>query len=446
MAAGAVHPIEDHGLGNTSYLVEAGRGLAFCVDPPRETSRHRELAGELGLRIAASLETHLHADFVSGARELSESVGAEVIAPSQSRLRYRHRAACDDRPVAIGDVLVRPLGTPGHTPEHLSYVLCAGGEATAAFTGGSLIFGGAARTDLISPDRTEGLARAQFGSLRRIAALPAATALYPTHGQGSFCSAGPAAARAGTIGDELAANPLLRIADEEAFVRALTAGFGSFPPYFLELRAVNREPTLTSALERPRAMPPDDVAAWMRRGARLVDCRDLDAWASGHPAGSVSIVMRPAFASWLGWVVGFGSPLILLAEPRDVPEAVRQARGIGYDAVLGWIDGGIDAWREAGLPVVATDLVAADEALARASRGSTLLDIRQAAEVASRPVNGALHVELGDVIAGAVPPSDDVVCFCGHGERGATAASILERIGVRAAVLLGGPADLEDAR
>ena len=271
------------------------------------------------------------------------------------------------------------------------------------------------------------------------ARLPGSTALWPTHGAGSFCAAAPGQAPSGTIADELAANPLLRIDDEETFVRTLRAGFGSFPPYFLRLRDVNRDPALLGDLEPPQPLDPEAAHSLVAAGAWLVDARPIHAWARRHPHGAVSIELRPAFASWLGWVIPFGAPIVLLVDDADRAEAVRLARRIGYDRVLGWIEGGIDAWTRRRPPHAMHR--------ARPTRLEPAVGSRTArrwstsaktAELDAARIPDAVHLELGDIIAGRTPYADEAVLFCGHGERSATAASLLERRGLRTVNLVGG--------
>ena len=437
-SAGAVHALPDEALGNTSYLVELGGGLAASVDPRRDIDGHLELADRLGLRIVAGLETHLHADFVSGSRELAERTGADVYAARDAFLEYGHRALADGDEISLGDVAVEAWGTPGHTPEHLSYLVIVDGTPAAVFSGGSLIRGGAARTDLVDAADTDRWSREQFRSVQRLSRLPGSTALWPTHGAGSFCAAAPGQAPAGTIGDELAANPLLRIDDEDAFIRALQAGFGSFPPYFLRLRDLNRRPALLGELALPQPLDPETAQSLVTEGAWLVDARPIQAWAALHPRGAVSIELRPAFASWLGWVIPFGAPIVLLVGEADRAEAVRLARRIGYDRVLGWIAGGIDAWTAADLPTQSTDETDALGARRRMASGAALVDVRQTAELNKARIPDAVHIELGDIIAGRTPDANEAVVFCGHGERSATAASLLERRRIKAVNLVGG--------
>lgn len=247
-----VHPVADAALGNTSYVVDVGKGVAVVVDPRRDVDDYLAEAERHGLRIGATFETHLHADFVTGSLELAEATGAEIVGPAGAEAAFPYRGVGEGEAIRFGDVELRALATPGHTPEHLAYQVTADDGPGGVFTGGSLIVGGVARTDLVAPDRTEELARAQFHSLQRLATLPDATPIWPTHGAGSFCSTGPAAAGHTTIGAERSGNPLMVLDDEDEFVRRLVGGYGSFPAYFLRLRDVNRRgPRLVSDLAAP---------------------------------------------------------------------------------------------------------------------------------------------------------------------------------------------------
>ncbi len=224
----------------------------------------------------------------------------------------RRRAAASSRTpglrdgdeLDLGGLRLRALATPGHTPEHVAFLLLDGEVPVGVFTGGSLLVGSAARTDLVDPDRTVELARAQYASLQRLLALPDGTAVWPTHGAGSFCSAPPGAERTTTIGREKATNPLLAGADEDAFVARLLAGLGSYPPYFARLGEVNRRGP--SVVSEPVALAAVDVEAaqsLIARGGQVVDVRPIGDYAAGHMPGSVSIPLRDAFATWLGWLI-----------------------------------------------------------------------------------------------------------------------------------------------
>ena len=233
MSAPEIVALVDEGLGNSSYLVDLGDGRAMVVDPSRAPGPYLGEAARRGLRIDMALETHLHADFLSGSRELAAH-GARVVAASAAGLEHPHHGLADGERMDLGGLTLEALATPGHTPEHLAYLLRDGNRPVALFSGGSLLVGAVARTDLISPDRTEEMARSLWRSIQQsLLSLPDDLAVYPTHGAGSFCSVAPGGERVTTIGLERHTNPLLTAADEDTFVTRLVSGFGTFPPYFL---------------------------------------------------------------------------------------------------------------------------------------------------------------------------------------------------------------------
>jgi glyoxylase-like metal-dependent hydrolase (beta-lactamase superfamily II)/rhodanese-related sulfurtransferase len=425
--------VEDEALGNTAYVVDVGDGAAVVVDPRRDVSEYLECAGRLGCQIVAVLETHLHADFVGGAKELGRRAGATVYAAGAADLLFDHVRVAPGETITIGAAQFDVIATPGHTPEHLAY-LARLPEGLRLFSGGSLITGGAGRTDLTGDARTDELARAQFASVRRLGAYPDDTLLCPTHGAGSFCSAGPADSGFQTLGEQRENNPLLRIEEEGDFVARLRAGSGTHPSYFTHLREVNRAGApLVAELAPIPELPAHEAAAAAAAGAWVIDGRPVQRWARAHPRNSVSIQVRAAFASWLGWVVPFGEPMVLVLDRSQVDEAVRLARRIGYDRILGWLE--FDPWKAAALPVSSVKTVTAAQA---ADRGDLLLDVRQLQEFEAEHVAGATHIELGDLIAGVLPDAAAVTTYCGHGERSATAASLLARRGVQAVNLRGG--------
>ncbi|HEX2076020.1 MAG TPA: MBL fold metallo-hydrolase, partial [Geodermatophilus sp.] len=378
-----VMPLVDVGLGNSTYLVEIGDGRALVVDAGRDLRGVREAAGRRGLRIAFAADTHLHADFLTGALQLAADEGTRVVAAARGRREFDHLGLDDGDEVDLGGLRLRALYTPGHTDEHLSYELLDGGTSVGVFTGGSLIVGSAARTDLLGPERTEELTRAQYRSLRRLAALDDDVAVWPTHGAGSFCSAPAGDRRITTIGREKAGNPLLGAPDEDAFVAALLASLGSYPAYFAELAEINRRgPALldTRSAGRLARLPVSTVDRRRQEGAAVVDVRPVAAHAAGHVPGALSIPLRPAFAVWLGWLVPRGTPLVVVRDDDQDPEEIAwQAHKIGYDDLLGELDGGMPAWTAAGHPASRTALVPAGQLDAALDSGHVdLLDVRQA--------------------------------------------------------------------
>lgn len=347
------------------------------------------------------------------------------------------------RPVDPGDsvqiaagVELRAIATPGHTPDHLAYLLVANGEPEALFSGGSLMVGAVGRTDLLGDEHREELAHALFRALRaEILTLPDDLPVYPTHGAGSFCSAPAGASRTSTIGIERATNPLLRIDDEDQFVATLVSGLGSFPSYFRELPEINRRgPRLYPGVPALDRLDLKTVRARLADGAVLVDARSISAFAQAHPLGAISIEHRPVFASWLGWLVALDQPVVfVLDDATDRVDLVRQCLTIGHEAILGELDGGFATWADAGLPVGSIPLVDPTDMAA------TVVDVRQDPEWAAGHLPDAIHVELGDLDDAALPGSP-ITVMCGHGERAMTAASLLEATGhTDVSVLAGGP-------
>jgi rhodanese-related sulfurtransferase len=433
-------PLVDEGLGNTAYLVDLGDGRALVVDVSRDLRAVHEAAAKRRLTVAFAADTHLHADFLSGARQLATKGHAQVLASAAGHREFTHTGLRDGDEVDLGGLRLRALLTPGHTHEHLAFLLLDDDREVGVFTGGSLIVGSAARTDLVAEDRTEELARAQYASLHRLAALPGEVAVWPTHGAGSFCSAPPGSERTSTIATELATNPLLQLADEDAFVSTLLGSLGSYPPYFRRLGEINRiGPPLLAADPALRPLTVDAVRARVDDGAVLVDARPVDHFAGAHIAGAISIPLRPVFASWLGWLVAIDRSIVIVRDrDQDPTEIAWQAAKIGYDNVVGELDGGMDAWISAGHDAAAIVLTAADDL-----DGRRMLDIRQRSEYLAGHLPGAVHVELGDIARRAATISDEpTVVMCGHGERAMGAASVLEAAGHHhLAVLDGGPHD-----
>ena len=415
--------IRDEGLGNSAYVLRAAPGVVAVVDPERDPSPYQQAARELGGEITTVFETHLHADFVSGSRELAAR-GATLVAPLKAGLEYAHRPIANGEEIEIGDVAMRALATRGHTPEHLAYLLLEQGTPRALFSGGALLAGSVARTDLIAPELTEPLLRDLYRSVRALLAdLPDDLPLYPTHGAGSFCSTAFGGQSTSTLGRERESNPVFTIDDEDDFVARTIRGLGSFPRYFLRLREVNRRgPSVADAPPGLDRLSADEFRAAMA-DAQVIDARPIDRFGAGHIPGSLSISLRPAFASWLGWLVEPDTPLLFVLDAdQDRADLVRQCRNIGYERLLGELTGGFEGWLQAGGEVASIPLVPADDLSDR------LVDVRQLTEFEAGHIPGALHVELGS-IATATLPDGPLTLACGHGERAMTAASVLEARG-----------------
>ncbi|MFF8191341.1 rhodanese-like domain-containing protein [Streptomyces bobili] len=430
-------PLVDEGLGNSAYLVALGDGRALAVDASRDLRALRIAAERRGLRVAFAADTHLHADFLTGALQLAADDGATVLASAAGHRAFPHTALADGDETDLGGLTLRALATPGHTDEHLSFLLLDGTRELGVFTGGSLIVGSAARTDLLGTDRAEELARAQYQSLRRLAELPDTTAVWPTHGAGSFCSAPPGAERTTTIGAQKQANALLTAPDEDTFVRQLLGSLGSYPAYFDRLGEINRlGPAVLSTAPALAALSAAETRQLLGQGAQIIDVRPVPDFAHGHIPGAISIPLRDQFATWLGWLLPDDIPLVFVTAPgQDLAELTWQALKIGYERLAGhleWV-----AWQADGGKQQTIDLLTADRIADR-----PVLDIRQRAEHVTGHIPGAVGIELGELTARTDEAPAGAVVACGHGERAMTAASLLARAGHDdLAVLDGGPAD-----
>jgi glyoxylase-like metal-dependent hydrolase (beta-lactamase superfamily II)/rhodanese-related sulfurtransferase len=423
----------NEGLGHSSYLVDLGDGTALVIDPARIPTAQVQHAAAAGLCISHTADTHTHADYISGSPDLA-ATGATFLAPAAAALDRDYRGLVDGDVVEVGDYRLEAIATPGHTPDHLSYLLGDDSGPLALFSGGSLMVGTVGRTDLLGDQRREELAHDLYRALhQRVLTLPADLVVYPTHGAGSFCSAPGGGDRTTTIGRELATNPLLSM-DEDDFVDTFLAGLGSFPGYFRQLPAVNQHGLpVHDAVPALAALEVDEVERLIDDGAVVVDARKVTDFAASHIPGSLSIELRPVFASWLGWLTDLQQPVVvILDDDQDETDLVRQALTVGHDALAGRLEGGIAAWTAAGRPLATTELLEPD-AIDR-----PLLDIRQANEYRAGHVPGAANIELG-ALPQAVVPDGPVATMCGKTERAMTAASVLERAGHRdVAVLRGG--------
>jgi glyoxylase-like metal-dependent hydrolase (beta-lactamase superfamily II)/rhodanese-related sulfurtransferase len=421
-------PVVDEGLGNASYVLELGDGRAAVVDPQRDPRPYLEHARRRGLRVAFAIETHVHADFVTGSRELAGE-GAQIVAAAEAGVRYRHVGVVDGQRLDLGGLVLEAVATPGHTGEHVAWLLRDGDTPVGVFTGGSLVVGGVARTDLAGADQTERLARAAYRSLTdRLLSLPDELPVWPTHGPGSFCSTDAAGERMSTIGRERSTNPLLvGNPDEDTFVARLLGGLGSYPTYFDRLPVYNRAGPRVYGDAWPTlpALEPAGVRRAVGDGAQLVDVRPIDRFAAGHVPGALSIELRPQFASWLGWLVDPDRPVVFVTDvDTNRGELVRQCLTIGFENLAGELADGIPAWRAADLPEARIPLINVHDL--DAAGEPTILDVRQDGEWRSGHIPNAVHVELGALPDRDVP-GGPVVTMCAHGQRSMTAASLLAR-------------------
>ena len=371
------------GLGDQSYLlVHDGKGL--LVDPQRDIDRFLNAAADRDVELRFVLETHLHNDYVSGGEQAARSTGAELVLPAAAAPAYPHTPAFHQEDIKAAGMTIRPLHTPGHTPEHTSYLVFLEGEPVALFSGGSLLVASAGRPDLLGTARARSLARLQYGSLHRLAGLPRTVGLYPTHGEGSFCTASNAGRFTSTVGDEIDTNPLLAVGDPEQFADRLLATPMPIPAFYQYMGPAN---TLGVPPMPPVRVPEITVADLddQPEGTQVVDIRPRTTMASGFLPGSLGVEMGEDLGSWVGWLIPHQSPLVLVAEPgQDVTEAVTQLAQIGIDTVRGVLrDPGAAATERFGL-------VDVPELRRRLSDPATqVLDVRMPNEWAEVRLDGA---------------------------------------------------------
>ncbi len=438
----------DEGLGNSSYLIASEEtGQAAVLDPQRDVDRYIQIAEGLGLRLTYALDTHLHNDFISGSRELAAQAGIQVGASSTAELGFEHLPLQDGSLIQMGDLSIGFLATPGHTPEHISFTLTEAGKTvpTALFTGGALIVGGAARTDLLGAAQAEPLAHSLYHAIHdKLLHFPDDVAIYPTHGAGSFCAVPSVSERTSTIGQERRWNPLVRAKDEDDFVSRALDGLPSYPTYFKYLRRINRQgPAVLGGLPVLKPLKPEEVLQQSARGVVVVDTRQPRAFMAGHIPGAYGIPLSTPLITWAGWVIPFGTPMILLADhPAEREEAIRQLIRIGFDDLRGYLEGGMPAWEAEGLPVSTVPTLPAEELAQALDQGKAplVLDVRFDAEWRAGHLPKAVHVEAGRLPEAdlSLPQDELKVVHCGHSERSTVGISVLERRGYRNLALLEG--------
>jgi hydroxyacylglutathione hydrolase len=435
-------------LGNSAFLVsDPDAREAVAIDPVRDVAQYLDRADALDVRISHALETHVHNDFVSGARELEAEVGATVGAAADCGLEFRFRPLDEGSEVAVGRWRLRTRRSPGHTPDHVCYLLVDDqGEEVALFSGGALMVGAIARTDLFGPHLATHLALEAFRTLHvRLRHLPDHVALYPTHGGGSFCAAAISDATTSTMARERLTNPFLTTSDLMPFIaRALHQG--PYPAYYRDMAVVNRRGANLAGRSLPplRTLSADVTDYHLKLGAALVDVRSGREFDRGHVPGSFNVGLEGPFSAWVGWVVERGRPIVLAGgTERQHEEAHRQLFRIGYDSVVGQLDGGIDAWSASGrdLTTFETAEVADLASWILSAEPMTVVDARNEDEWVHGHVPGAVRMPVPDIAhhAHELPREAPVAVHCGVGYRAAIAASLMEQAGLRRIIHVIGP-------
>ncbi|TMD16274.1 MAG: MBL fold metallo-hydrolase [Chloroflexi bacterium] len=421
-------------LGNASFVVaDPDRGVGLIVDPLRDIERYLTVAKNLNVKLTHALDTHLHNDYVSGRRELAAEVGANVdeLAPGGE--------------LQLGQLTIRAIHTPGHTPDHKSYQLNEGGRPRALFSGGAVMLGAIARTDLFGPHMAVHLALEALSTLQvRLRGLPDEIKVFPTHGGGSFCGTGGRSGHETTLGNERQTNPFFLTAEVMPFL-ARVLNQPRYPTYYRDMAAVNRGGPALIGLTLPplTKLAADEVARMMDGGAAVVDVREGRDYDRAHIPGSYSVGIDGPVSVWVGWLIARGRPIVLAGgSEAQHRKAQRQLLRIGFDTIAGEFDGGMDAWRASGRDLSSFETVDVEDMAqwVLSAEPMTVVDARDEHEWASGHVPGAVHMYVPDVPSRApeIPHDAPVAVHCASGYRAGIAASLLEQAGLKRIIHVNG--------
>ncbi|WP_027482207.1 MBL fold metallo-hydrolase [Deinococcus pimensis] len=437
--------IRTEGLAALSYfLADTVEGVAAVIDPRRDVGVYLDLARAHGVRITDVFDTHVHADYLSGARELCTLTNAAVHVGPGAGLGFDAREHADGDLVRLGAFTLRVLHTPGHSPEHVSLVLSSGGHGAegewAVFTGDTLLNGEVGRPDLAESVDAEQGARQLFSSLRRLLALDDGLLVYPAHGHGSPCGGRIGVRDLTTIGYERVHNPLLSVEDEAEFTARLLAGLPPQPVYYARVKDLNtRGPGYLGTRPQVPWLDPRDFSEAIRHeNAVVLDTREIEAWADAHVEGSLNIALRDAFPIWAGWMLAPRHDLYVILDSPDHERLVEEhLTRLGLEGVCGYLRGGMRAWVEAGLPIRSSHPMSVHDLRSAldAEDDLQLLDVRRDDEWQGGHLPRARHAFLGrlwqDLPGLSLDPERPLAVYCGSGYRSSMAASLLERQGFR---------------
>ena len=451
----------DEGLAQASYMVGCDMsGEAVVIDANRDISQYLSVAAAERLRISRVVETHIHADFVSGSRDLAQHTGAVLLLSAEGGRDWQYAFAASDRATLLRDgdsfhagrVRFDVIHTPCHTPEHLAFLVtdtAASTHPVGLLSGDCLFVGDVGRPDLLEraakvANTMEDAAHALFRSLARLRELPDFVQLWPGHGAGSACGKALGALPQSTIGYERIANWGLTTTDETAFVVEVLAGQPEPPAYFAEMKRINRDgPPLLREWPEPAQLEARRLRDVLAERGLVVDMRPTESFGDGHAPGTLNIPLNKSFSTWAGTLLTYDRDIYLIAATQsDATRAAREMAKIGLDRVAGWFAAeSLVAWADGGGEVERVTLASSSGLAARITSGEvTVVDVRRASEWAHGHLPGALHIPLGALVErlGEIPRGQPVVVQCQGGTRSAMAASVLMSHGVREVINLRG--------
>jgi hydroxyacylglutathione hydrolase len=423
-----------NGLAHASYLMGGSKACAI-IDPRRDIQIYLDAAKTMGLKITHILETHLHADFISGHLELADKTGAKIYAPKAGKCKFKHVALVEGSIFEIEDMEIRVIETPGHTPEHICYIVkdhSRGEDPIALFSGDTLFMGDVGRPDLF-PKIANELASKLFDSLQKLIQLPDFCEVYPAHGAGSLCGRAMSAKRTSTIGYEKKYNYAFQIKDREKFIESLTTEMPEAPDHFSRCSNINRKgPPLVKNL--PPFIPLDPTSFYgkiNKKNTIVLDIRPYEAFGGQHIAGSYHIDFSGNFSTFAGWVLPPDSNFLLVAEASQAEEAVILLRRVGLDRTIGYLEGGMYEWAKAGLPTEHVPQLSSEDLRKRMTSGSpvTLVDVRAKKEYMTGHIDGTINIPAPDLRKRykELDPKVPIVVICNTGHRSSLGASLLKQ-------------------
>lgn len=428
------------GIAHSSYLL-GGTDTGAIIDPQRDVQIYLNAAKALDMKITHILETHLHADFISGHLDLAEKTGAQIYVPKSGQCQFDHVALVEGDTVEIEDMVVSVLETPGHTPEHISYVVkdsARGDDPAGVFCGDTLFVGDVGRPDLF-PSMAKELASSLYNSLHeKLLKLPDFCEVYPAHGAGSLCGRAMGAKRTSTIGYERRYNAALQIDRRDEFIASLTTNMPAAPDHFSRCSAINRDgPTLVCTLPVLEEMEAEIFSQSLKDDHTIVlDIRSYESFGGQHIPGAYHIDMAGNFATFAGWMLSPEANILLVADNGiQAEEAVVWLRRVGLDGVTGYLEDGMFAWAKAGLPTAHVTQLSVEELhdMSTGEHEMAILDVRAPSEYASFHITGAINIPFPELRGryGELDPTLPMVLMCAGGQRSSLGTSILKQHGFK---------------
>ena len=431
------------GLAHYSHLLSS-EGAAAVIDPKRDIDTYTQYAFDKGISITHVLETHIHADYVSGATALAQGTGAELWLSGHDddedyRYQFPHHPFRDGEELGIGDLRIVAVHTPGHTPEHLSFLVfeksrC--GQPMALFSGDFLFVGSLGRPDLLGEGAKRGLAKSLFRSVHeKIAPLPDGIEIYPAHGAGSLCGSGMSQRPQSTLGYERFCNVFFSGFSETEFIASILSSVPEFPDYYRRMKGINSDgAAIFGTVPGDVSLSPQQFRDIRNTSdALIIDLRRPEAFGGAHIPNSFNIGAGQNLSMWAAWIVPYDRPILLVGDNgTDLCEPRRSLFRVGFDRIEGFLRGGMSAWIEAGYEQAHTPQLSVGELHGRLQLSKPfVLDVRSPNEWRVGHIEGAVHIAGGEIAKrlNEVPRHAEVYAVCGSGYRSSVAASVLERAG-----------------